>query len=68
MKPRCWEYSRKPRVSLGCKASAPATAAGKLSTTRYPGTPPKNSQVASRPATTFSSLWLCVGQTKQCLE
>ena len=33
MKPRCWEYSRKPRVSLGCSASAPATAAWKLSMT-----------------------------------
>ena len=44
VEPRCWEYSRKPRVKRGCRASAPATAAGKLSMTRYLGMPPKNFQ------------------------
>ena len=61
MKPRCWEYSRNPRVSRGCRESAPATAAGKLSMTRYFGMPPKKAQAASRPAITSSSLWPKVG-------
>ena len=68
MNPRCWEYSRKPRVSLGCSASASATAAGKLSMTRYLGMPPKKAQAASSPAMTSSSFWLKVGQTKLCPE
>ena len=68
MKPRCWEYSRKPRVSLGCSASAPASAAGKLSMTRYLGMPPKKAQADSKPAMTSSGFWLKVGQTKLCLE
>ena len=44
MKPRCWEYSRKPRVRRGCSASATATAAGKLLMTKYLGMPPKKAQ------------------------
>ena len=36
----CWEDSRKPRVRWGRRASAPATAAGKLSMTRYFGMSP----------------------------
>ena len=39
----------------GWSASAPATAAGKLSMTRYLGMPPKKAQAASRPAITSSS-------------
>ena len=70
MKPRRWEYSRKPRVKTGCRGSAVATAGGKLSMTRYLGMvlPPKKAQADSRPAMTSSSFWLKVGQTKQCLE
>ena len=30
MKPLCWEYSRKPRVSRGCKASAPGNGGGEV--------------------------------------
>ena len=44
MKPRCWEHSRKLRVNRGCSASTPATAAGKLSMTRYLEMPPKKDQ------------------------
>ena len=32
------------------------------------GMPLKKDQVASNPATTSSSFWRCMGQTKQCLE
>ena len=46
------------RVSRGCRESAPATAAGKLSMTKYLGMPPKKAQAASSPAITSSSFWL----------
>ena len=64
MKLRCWAYSRKPRVRRGWSGSAPATAEGKLSMTRYLGTPPKKAQAASSPSITSASFWLNVGQTK----
>ena len=68
MKPRRWEYSRKPLVKVGCSGSATATAGGQLSMTRYLGMPPKKAQADSSPAITSSSVWPKVGQRKLCLE
>ena len=68
MKPRRWEYSRKPLVKTGCNGSAVATAGGQLSMTKYLGTPPKKAQADSSPAMTSYSVCPNVGQRKQCLE
>ena len=55
-------------VSAPSRKPTPASAAGKFPTTMYLGMPPKKAQAASSPAMTSSSVWLKVGQTKQCLE
>ena len=55
-------------MSRGWSGSTPATAAEKLSITRYLGTPSKKAQAASNLSITSTSFWLKVGQTKLCRE
>ena len=63
---RCWEYSRNPLVRGGCNGSGHC--GGEIVNDQIAGHAAKKAHVASKPAITSSSFWLCVGQTKQCRE
>ena len=55
-------------MRMGLSGSVPTIRAPKLSMTRYLGTPPKRANAAFKPAITYSSIWRCVGHTKQWRE
>src|SRR5206468_12989469 len=59
--PRAWLYSTKARVGRGLSGSVPATAAGKLSTTRRLGQPWKNAHALSSPSMVASTVWWISG-------
>src|SRR5439155_700321 len=62
--PRAWLYSINARVGRGLSGSVPATAAGKLSSTRRLGQPWKNTHAFSSPSMVASTVWWISGHKK----
>src|SRR5262245_31324441 len=63
-RPRVWLYSINARVGRGLIGSVPATAAGKLSSTKRLGQPWKKAHARSSPSMVASTAWWTSGHKK----